>query len=58
MFFYQDDDEEDDCTTNLSRIYCFVFREAKEGYFDDELRLHAFSLPESITKKQREDQKE
>ena len=59
MFFYQEDDAEDGSEDNLSRIYCFIFREAKEeGYLEDELRLHAFSLPNCVTQKQREEQNE
>ena len=31
MFFYQEADGEDNCEENQSRVFCFAFREAKEG---------------------------
>ena len=49
MFFYQEADGEDDCVDNRSRVYCFTFQEGRpENDEQDDIRLHAFSLPMSI----------
>ena len=52
MFFYQEAENEDNCENNSSRIYCFAYREARDANQEDEIRLHAFSLPKSITEAQ------